>query len=129
MKKVLLSVSCINEYADDFPGLYCAELTPETIARIMHLSKTVKDVHAFKISEFNSCGTWSNADADSDPSFEDVSCEDNEARVDVCQLVVTGTDFYWTAVPKHLGDDMGMTTARVPVDFLTGDDNEFTKIN
>lgn len=41
MKKVLLSVSCINEYADDFPDLYCAELTPETIARIMHLNNTV----------------------------------------------------------------------------------------
>lgn len=92
MKKVLLSVSCINVHVDDFPGLYCAELTAETIARIMHLNRMIKDLHADEISEFNSCGVWSHADTRTPSNFDDACSED--AAIDIPRLVVSNTYFY-----------------------------------
>ncbi len=125
-KRIIVSAVCVNEFASDVPEFFTLEITASLANRIKELSQLVQKADVYSVEEFNYEGTWSDkfldpsevGDQDSDLSNLVEELEQAESRVDVRMLRVTKDHFYFTATPKHCGDDMALSTRRLDISEL-----------
>jgi hypothetical protein len=130
MKKLLLSVSCVNEYASETPESFYVEIDKSLKDIIKKIAQAVSDLDVYAVEDFNYSGEWSDLFIEPSEIEEANGNLDNvlallkaaEARVDVPMLRVTKDVFYFIAVPKHCGDDQAISTARVKIEHLDNDD-------
>ena len=133
MKRVLTNVTCVNENCDDCPEVFTVTISDDLKDRIKTLSQVVKDAEAFRIEEFNFEGAWSAFNLDPselddkgvDKVIEELECD--PSSVDCSLLEVTRHYFRWSSIPKYCGDDMLLTTKKIPISFL--DDSETLFLN
>lgn len=124
MKRVLVGISCVNEYGDPEIECFTVEIDDALKSRIKALSLAVNSVEAYSIETFNYSGTWSGFDAfceDLDAKAADAlvsEIEDGSSDVEIPCLKVMGDVFCWTCTPKHCGDDMAVSTRNIPLSFL-----------
>lgn len=125
-KRIIVSATCVNEFASDVPEIFTLEITTSLANRIKELSQLVRKAEVYSIEEFNYAGTWSDklldpsevGDQHSDLSNLIEELEQAASRVDVRMLRVTKDHFYFTATPKHFGDDMSLSTRRLGISEL-----------
>lgn len=127
-KHIVLTVNCANQFAGDFPDQFVIVVNETLRLHIERLAKACKELKFNEARDFCHDGTWLDEEINQD-CLSDESIEKNIARmletvsdVDCPMLCVTEAEFYFTAVPKHCGDDMLVTTARVDISELKNDD-------
>jgi hypothetical protein len=126
---ILVSVSCANEFACSMPEVFYVKISQVLAERIKELSNAVTKYQANAIEEFNHFGTWSGANVDdvNEGNFDSflVVIDKEESRVEIPQLRVTDSGFQWTAVPKHAGDDLALSTKMIPLSLLDTDQSVY----
>lgn len=108
----------ISDSSDFFPAADYAviELTAASIERIKKLSIVVRQMNAYRISEFNYEAEFMVADYDADPENGKVAMKEFEGRMECNTLNVTDTGFYWSGLYKHT--DVRWSTDTVPLTAL-----------
>jgi hypothetical protein len=125
-KRLILGVSCVNEFGSDVPDHFTIVIDDALATRIKQLHETVKTLGVNAIEEFCFEGYWGSAlsvDDDDDGYAEHIAAiEGADDRIDMEMLRVTEDGFCFTAVPKHCGDDMALRT--VPYVAISDLDND-----
>ena len=118
--KLLLNVSCVNQWASDEPSSFFVELSEEKIQRIKELAETVKTAKAYQISEFDYNGDWYKSDFCEGDSIDEAldGIKSSKCSVEIPMLCVTKDYIEYTAVPKHGGSDFALATSKVDIDDL-----------
>ena len=108
----------ISDSSDFFPAADYAVivLTAASIERIKKLSIVVRQMMAYRISEFNYEAEFMVADYDADPENGKVAMKEFEGRMECNTLNVTDTGFYWSGLYKHT--DVRWSTDTVPLTAL-----------
>jgi hypothetical protein len=115
-KTLILPTSCLDEFASDFACVFAVTITATLCERIKLLADTCTATCANTIDTFNHDGVWSEAFVDLNGVNESnintvmASIDKSESRIEMSQLCVTKDAFKFTAVPKHLGNDMLLST-------------------
>lgn len=131
-KRIIVSVNCANDLAQDVPSIYTIVVDEVLARRIKELSKVLVDYSADGIETSNYAGTWSDAclfdlvpgeSGIDDEALADAlaDIEEHEASIEIPYMQVSVRDFCFTAVPKHGGDDLTLTTLRIPISELDDD--------
>jgi hypothetical protein len=123
-KRLILGARCVCESASDIPTDFTIVITDDLAARIRKLHEAVETLGVHSINEFCFEGCWGTCDTDPDAEAVEmlVSIRATSARVDMPMLRVTEEGFFFTAVPKHCGDDMTLRT--VPYVAISDLDND-----
>lgn len=120
--KIIMNVRCENQWASDYPNTCHASLTEQDKQEIKKLAALVKQNQVYSINKFDYSSVWSEVNLDEielKHLANTISEIDNKSvRVDNSMLEVTENHFKWTAIPKHLGDDMLMITNQIPLTAL-----------
>jgi len=136
MKKVLLCVD--NDSTDDDAAVsFFAELTDVERQRIFDLASLVRENGAFEMQLLECFGSFSSeyisADDMLSESFNlDETCNrilNNEVRYDCATLHVRADSFYFSAQPKHSGDDEVFKTASLNIDEMLSISTVFGESN
>jgi hypothetical protein len=108
----------ISDSSDFFPAADYAviALTAASIERIKKLSIVVRQMKAYRISEFNYEAEFMVADYDADPENGKVALNEFDGRMECNTLNVTDTGFYWSGLYKHT--DVRWSTDTVPLTAL-----------
>jgi hypothetical protein len=108
----------ISDSSDFFPAADYAVivLTAASIERIKKLSIVVRQMKAYRISEFNYEAEFMVADYDADPENGKVALKEFDGRMECNTLNVTDTGFYWSGLYKHT--DVRWSTDTVPLTAL-----------
>lgn len=115
MKKLILNITCANNYCIDAPNCFIVELNKKTIDRIKHLSEVAKENNVdyicyddasgelFSLSTLTTLTEQGGTKLDaSELTVDMVEWACDESRyVDYQQVVVSKTHFKFTSVPKH----------------------------
>ena len=129
MKKVLLGVQCINEAIKDTPKLFVCEIHPEIKEAIVKAVDFISLNDFYSVKILNTSGEWSNDNIDEcDIENEQIeglilSLSQTGEEMKDCFIEVFSTHFCWTAIPKYLDDDGRVMSKKVPLSFLSSNDN------
>lgn len=134
MKKLLLSIGCINENYSEAPDYLVVELSQSMIDRITQLSDKVKALNVYSIEYLDDAGSYCSSET-IESLIEDneiVSGElteqmiagmnDERGRMDCMSIIVYRSEFMFQAVPKHLGDTEYCHSGKIPVSVLSSPD-------
>jgi len=113
--KLIITISDSSDFlhAADYAVIV---LTAASIERIKKLSIVVRQMKAYRISEFNYEAEFMVADYDTDPENGKVALKEFEGRMECNTLNVTDTSFYWSGLYKHT--DVRWSTDTVPLTAL-----------
>lgn len=115
MKKLVLDITCANNYCNDAPNCFIVELSEKMIDRIKHLSVVAKENDVDYICYYDTSGELfshstlttlteqggTKLDA-SELTVDMVQWECDESRyVNYQQVVISKAAFKFTSVPKH----------------------------
>lgn len=146
MQKFIVStVSCVNEFASDYPELVSLVVDDALASRIRNVAALVKDNDLLQaeLSEFGS--VWSDCDEDTAlealhvNSLSLMANDQHQAalsaflkkdakRVDASLIRVFATSFMLAATPRHCGDDMVLYTPIIPLEALNSPDYLFNEV-
>ena len=115
-KKLIIRVSDNSEFFSEAADYALVELTAASIERIKKLSIVVRQMKAYRISEFNYEAEFMVADYDADPENGKVALKEFDGRMECNTLNVTDTGFYWSGLYKHT--DVRWSTDTVPLTAL-----------
>ena len=115
-KKMILKVRTPGDYDGLTADYAVVELDLADIDRIRKFSQTVRDLKAYRLSEFNYSCEFFVEEWDADPDNGLVALEKFEGRMDCNTLNVTDNDFYWSGMYKHTS--IRWETSSVPVSAL-----------
>lgn len=116
--RLILTVTCANDCVSstEYPGTFVLEVDDLLKARILELAQAVSDLDVLTIEEFCYEGNWVKKEFEASNLSEFLKeCTQYEADVENPCLHVANGRFYFTACPKHAGDDLALTTAHVPI--------------
>lgn len=101
MKKLIIPVHDSSEFFSENADYAVIELDAALIERIRKLAVVVKQMKAYKISEFNCTCDFMTAAWDAEPDNGKVALKEFEGRMECSTLNVTDSDFFWSGYYKH----------------------------
>ena len=101
MKKLIIPVHDSSEFFSENADYAVIKLDAALIERIRKLAVVVKQMKAYKISEFNCTCDFMTADWDAEPDNGKVALKEFEGRMECSTLNVTYSDFFWSGYYKH----------------------------
>lgn len=115
-KHLIIPVHDSSEFFTDNADYAVIDLDATTIERIKKLSVVVKQMKAYRISEFNYVCNFMTADWDAEPDNGKVRLKEFVGRMECNTLNVTDSDFFWSGLYKHT--DIRWETDTVPLAVL-----------
>lgn len=115
-KRLIIPVHSNSEFYSETADYAIIDLDVKLIERIKALSAAVRELKAYKVSEFNYDCEFKAADWDTDPDNGKVPLIDFEGRMECNTLNVTDDNFYWSGLYKHT--DVRWETESVPIEAL-----------
>ncbi|MDD2735247.1 MAG: hypothetical protein PHF56_15020 [Desulfuromonadaceae bacterium] len=112
-KRLIIPVHDNSEFFSDNADYAIIDLDAATIERIKKLSVVVKQMKAYRISEFNYVCNFMTADWDAEPDNGKVRLKEFVGRIECNTLNVTDSDFFWSGLYKHT--DIRWETDTVPL--------------
>lgn len=100
-KRLIIPIHDNSEFFSDNADYAIIDLDAATIERIKKLALVVRQMKAYKISEFNHTCDFRTADWDAEPDNGKVAMKDFEGRMECSTLNVTDSDFFWSGYYKH----------------------------
>lgn len=128
-KRIIVEVSCANQFASDIPQVCTFTVTQAMADRIRSLAETVVSLGVYAIEDFDYSGTWSSIYLDSmEVNSEHGNLngvveliEGSQCSVDIPTLRVTNDHFHFTAVPNNGSDDLTLSTRPIAIKELDSD--------
>ena len=115
-KKLIIPISDNSEFFSEAADYAVIELSAESIDRIRKLSVVVRQMNAYRISEFNYDCEFMVADYEAEPENGKVAMKEFEGRMECNTLNVTDNDFFWSGYYKHTS--VRWESASVPLSVL-----------
>lgn len=100
-KRLIIPVHDNSEFFPDNADYAVIDLDAALIERTKKLAVVVKQMKAYKISEFNHACDFRTADWDAEPDNGKVAMKEFEGRMECSTLNVTDSDFFWSGYYKH----------------------------
>lgn len=100
-KRLIIPVHDNSEFFSDNADYAVIDLDATLIERIKKLAVVVRQMKAYKISEFNHACDFMVADWDAEPDNGKVALKGFEGRMECNTLNVTDSDFFWSGYYKH----------------------------
>ena len=100
-KRLIIPVHDNSEFFSDNADYAVIDLDAASIERIKKLAVVVRQMRAYKISEFNHTCDFMAADWDVEPDNGKVAMKEFEGRMECSTLNVTDSDFFWSGYYKH----------------------------
>lgn len=100
-KRLIIPVHDNSEFFSDNADYAVIDLDATLIERIKKLAVVVRQMKAYKISEFNHACDFMVADWDAEPDNGKVALKEFEGRMECNTLNVTDSDFFWSGYYKH----------------------------
>lgn len=134
MKKLLLDVTCVNEFFSEAPDYFIVEMTPELISKIVKLSDLAKDNELYSVEYYHFSGeycssmTLDNIFTENDIDVTDLTekmisdANDETSRIEAPIIIVYKDGFRFSAVPKHCSDAELCRTKTVEIKELLNND-------
>ena len=101
VKRLIIPVHDNSEFFSDNADYATIDLDAALIERIKKLGVVVRQMKAYKISEFNSACDFRSADWDAEPNNAKIALKKFEERIECSTLNVTDSDFFWSGYYKH----------------------------
>jgi hypothetical protein len=115
-KKMVLKVRTPGDYDGLTADYAVVEMDPAAIDRIRELSRTVRGLKAYCISEFNYVCEFFVEEWDADPDNGLVAMGKFEGQMDCNTINVTDKDFYWSG--NYRNTSISWETSSVPISAL-----------
>ena len=100
-KRLIIPMHDNSEFFSDNADYAVIDLDAALIERIKKLAVVVRQMKAYRISEFNSASDFRTADWDAEPDNGKVALKEFEGRMECSTLNVTDSDFFWSGYYKH----------------------------
>jgi hypothetical protein len=100
-KRLIIPVHDNSEFFSDNADYAVIDLDAGLIERIKKLGVVVRQMEAYKISEFNYACDFRTADWDAEPDNGKVALKEFEGRMECSTLNVTDSDFFWSGYYRH----------------------------
>lgn len=124
-KRIVLSVTCQDEFTDGAPELFVVELSPQQIDRMQSLAQSVSQLGVRAIEDFFYDGAWLSGTLDELDEIVTEStngCLDKIAElksaIEIPMMRITETAVYFTAYPEHASDGCKLSATSVPMSEL-----------
>lgn len=101
VKRLIIPVHDNSEFFSDNADYAVIDLDAALIERIRKLAVVVRQMKAYKISEFNYACDFRTVDWDVKPDKGKVAMKEFEGRMECSTLNVTDSDFFWSGYYKH----------------------------
>jgi hypothetical protein len=114
-KRLIIPVHDNNEFFSDNADYAVIDLDATLIERIKKLAVVVRQMKAYKISEFNHACDFMAADWDAEPDNGKVALKEFEGRMECITLNVTADEFFWSGYYKHTDVQWETDTVRFAI--------------
>ena len=101
VKRLIIPMHDNSEFFSDNADYAVIDLDAALIVRIKKLAVVVRQMKAYKISEFNCACDFRTVDWDVEPDNGKVALKEFEGRMECSTLNVTDSDFFWSGYYKH----------------------------